>query len=93
MIDLMWRPHWSPASEFDLSSDRARDKENYEEGIQDMSYEVIEDYEEVVDADNTKAREDDSCMEICGNEEWVKEYGDIVWPPEEVMITPEDGFT
>ena len=69
MIDLMWRPHWSktpnvryPASEFDLSSDRARDKENYEEGIQDMSYEVIEDYEEVVDADNTKAREDDSCM-------------------------------
>ena len=29
-------------------------------------------------------------MEICGDEEWVKEYGDIVWPPEEVMITPAD---
>ena len=81
---------------------------NYEEGIQDVSYEVVkkkaqtdhvedapeladDEYEKTIDTDNTKARDDDSCMEISGDKEWVKEYGDIVWPPEEVMIRPADG--
>ena len=57
-----------------------------------MSYEVVEkkaqmdhvedapklankDYEEIID--KPKAREDDSCMKILGDEERVKEYGDI----------------
>lgn len=38
-----------------------------------------------------KDSEHDSCMEIHGDKEWVKEYGDNVWPSEEVAITSADG--
>ena len=34
---------------------------------------------------------DDSCMEIRGDVEWVREYGDIVWSSKEVSMTPADG--
>ena len=30
-------------------------------------------------------------MEICGNEEWVQKYGDIVLPPKEVIMVPTGG--
>ena len=83
-----------PATEFDLSSHRAGDrdtvynsrdsKHNYEDKIQDVSYAVVrkkvqmdhvkdkpkltdDEYKKIIDADNTKTKEVNSCMEICGN--------------------------
>ena len=30
-------------------------------------------------------------MEICGNEDWMQQYEDIVWPPEEATTVPTGG--
>ena len=48
-------------------------------------------YKTIIDADNTRTNGDSSCTEFCGDEDWVQKYGDIVWPPEEVIMVPTGG--
>ena len=48
-------------------------------------------YKTIIDADNTRTKGDGSCMEICGDEDWVQKYGHIVWPPEEVIPVHTSG--
>ena len=73
MMDLTWRPHWSAtqgsATKFDLCSDRTKDrdtmynlrdsKNNYEEGIQDVSNEVVEKEVQMVEDSPELAEDDD----------------------------------
>ena len=47
--------------------------------------------ENVTNMNSTEDSEDDSCMEVHGDEEWVKKYGDIVWSSEDVTMTPDGG--
>ena len=98
MIDLMWRPHWSktpnvryPASEFDLSSDRARDRDatynprdsnnNYEDGVQDVSYEVVEKKAQMDHIEDTPTLASEDYEEIidADNISFNLQYGNILF--------------
>ena len=37
-------------------------------------------YEQIIDTDNTEARDGDSLMKICGDEEWVKRFETFCGP-------------
>ena len=50
-----------------------------------------DDNKNIYDINSTEDSEDDSCMEVHGDEEWVKDYRDIVWSAEQVIITPDVG--
>jgi hypothetical protein len=59
--------------------------------IEDMPKLTNDAYKTIIDADNTRTKGDGSCMEICGDEDWVQKYGHIVWPPEEVIPVHTSG--
>ena len=73
---------------------------NYEDEPQNASYKmarnIVENMpklteEKISDIDNTRTKEDELFMEICGNEDWMQRYEDIVWPPEEVTMVTTGG--
>ena len=64
-------------------SNKFDEKKAQTDHVEDAPELADDEYEKTIDTDNTKARNDDSCMEISGDKEWVKEYGDIVWSSED----------